>query len=129
MFRLTLKFHDMKAYRGAEIKIYAVYSLALYGKLRIAWIRGSHSGTAGRFLLVSCLAYPSTLTMEEMCSPETSVNFYRTTWRYNTEVLLLTISFFLRPLLHRLQVNQFPPPPPPIGPVVSEFQRTLIKIT
>jgi hypothetical protein len=35
-----------------------------------------------RFLLVSCLAYSSTLKMEAVCSSETSVDVYRTRWRY-----------------------------------------------
>jgi hypothetical protein len=36
-------------------------------------------------MLVSCLAYSSTLTMEPTCSSETSIDFYRTIQRYITE--------------------------------------------
>jgi hypothetical protein len=32
-------------------------------------------------LLSACLAYSSTLKMEEVCSSETSVNFYNKIWR------------------------------------------------
>jgi hypothetical protein len=37
------------------------------------------------FTLVSCLAYSSTLKIEETWSSETSVDFQRTTWRYIRE--------------------------------------------
>jgi hypothetical protein len=37
------------------------------------------------FMLVSCLAYSSTLKMEVICSSETSVDFQRITWRYIPE--------------------------------------------
>jgi hypothetical protein len=37
------------------------------------------------FMLVSCLAYSSTLNMEAICSSENSVNFQRTTWHYISE--------------------------------------------
>jgi hypothetical protein len=37
---------------------------------------------AACFILVSCLAYSSTLKMETTCSSETSVDFHRTTLRY-----------------------------------------------
>jgi hypothetical protein len=33
------------------------------------------------FMLVSCLAYSSTLKMEAICSSKTSVETQRTTWR------------------------------------------------
>jgi hypothetical protein len=36
-------------------------------------------------MLVSCLAYSSTLKMEVMCSSEMSVDFHRTTGCYNPE--------------------------------------------
>jgi hypothetical protein len=35
-----------------------------------------------RFMLVSCLAYPSTLNMDVKCSSETSVGFQQTTQHY-----------------------------------------------
>jgi hypothetical protein len=35
-------------------------------------------------LLVSCLSYFSTLKTEAVIYSETSINFYRTTWRYIT---------------------------------------------
>jgi hypothetical protein len=34
------------------------------------------------FMLVSCLAYSSTLKTEVICSSKMSINFQRTTWRY-----------------------------------------------
>jgi hypothetical protein len=37
------------------------------------------------FMLVSCLAYFSTLKMEATCFSEASVEFQRTTWRYIPE--------------------------------------------
>jgi hypothetical protein len=37
------------------------------------------------FMLVSCLAYSSTLMMEVVCSSETPVDFQRTTLRYIAE--------------------------------------------
>jgi hypothetical protein len=37
------------------------------------------------FMLISCLAYFSTLKMEAACSSETPVDFQRTTWRYIPE--------------------------------------------
>jgi hypothetical protein len=37
---------------------------------------------AARLMLVSCLAYSSTLKMEVTSSFETSVDFQRTAWRY-----------------------------------------------
>jgi hypothetical protein len=47
---------------------------------------------AACFMLVSCLAYTSTLKMEVICSSETSVGFHRTTQCYNPKdrILLLT---------------------------------------
>jgi hypothetical protein len=44
-----------------------------------------HALFAPCFMLISCLAYPSTLKMEVTCSTETSVDFQRTTWRYIPE--------------------------------------------
>jgi hypothetical protein len=41
--------------------------------------------TAAYFMLVSCLAYSSTLKMEAPYSTEKSVGFQRTTRRYNPE--------------------------------------------
>jgi hypothetical protein len=40
---------------------------------------------AASFMLVSCLAYSSTLNMEAKYSFETSVDFQRTKWRYIPE--------------------------------------------
>jgi hypothetical protein len=40
-------------------------------------------------VLVSCLAYYSTLKMRAVCSSEISVDFYCTTWRYITEDKIL----------------------------------------
>jgi hypothetical protein len=40
---------------------------------------------AACFLLVSCLAYSSTLKMEAICSSEMLIGFYRTTWYYTQE--------------------------------------------
>jgi hypothetical protein len=37
------------------------------------------------FMLVSCVAYSSTLKMEETCSSERALGFQRTTWRYIPE--------------------------------------------
>jgi hypothetical protein len=37
------------------------------------------------FMLVSCLGYSPTLKMEAKVSPETSVDFQRTIWRYIPE--------------------------------------------
>jgi hypothetical protein len=37
------------------------------------------------FMLVSCLAYSSTVKMEESCSSETSFNFWWTSLHYNPE--------------------------------------------
>jgi hypothetical protein len=36
-------------------------------------------------MLVSCLAYSSTLNMEATCSSETPVDFQRTKWHYIAE--------------------------------------------
>jgi hypothetical protein len=41
--------------------------------------------SATRFMLVSCLAYSSTVKIEATCSSETSVEFHRTTRRYIPE--------------------------------------------
>jgi hypothetical protein len=41
------------------------------------------------FMLVSCLAYSSTLKREVICSSETPVDFQRTTWRYIPKVRTL----------------------------------------
>jgi hypothetical protein len=40
---------------------------------------------ANCFMLVSCLAYSSTLKMEATCSSEMSVDFQRTIWHYIPE--------------------------------------------
>jgi hypothetical protein len=40
---------------------------------------------AACFMLVSCLAYSSTLKMEKICSSETLVDFHRITWCYIPE--------------------------------------------
>jgi hypothetical protein len=45
-----------------------------------------HELLTARFLLVSCLAYSSTLKMEATCSFEMSVDFQRITWRYFPEL-------------------------------------------
>jgi hypothetical protein len=48
-------------------------------------------------MLVSCLAYSSTLKMEATYTSETSVYFQRTTWRYIAEdraLLMQFITFF-----------------------------------
>jgi hypothetical protein len=37
---------------------------------------------AACLMMVSCVAYSSTLKMETLCSSETSVDFHRTTWLY-----------------------------------------------
>jgi hypothetical protein len=39
--------------------------------------------------MVACLAYSSTLKMEEVCSPETPVNFYQTTHHHTAEDSIL----------------------------------------
>jgi hypothetical protein len=45
----------------------------------IFWVEAE---LANFFLLVSCLAYSSTLKMYATCSFEALVDFHRTTWRY-----------------------------------------------
>jgi hypothetical protein len=47
------------------------------------------------FMLVSCLAYSSTLKMEVTCSSESSVDFQRITWRYIAEHRILHHSHIL----------------------------------
>jgi hypothetical protein len=37
------------------------------------------------FLVLSCLVHSSTLKTEAVCSSETSVDFYQTTWHYTPE--------------------------------------------
>jgi hypothetical protein len=43
-------------------------------------------GEQSAYTLVSCLAFSLTLEMEVACSPEKSVEFQRTTRRFNPEV-------------------------------------------
>jgi hypothetical protein len=47
-------------------------------------------------MLVSRLAYSSTLKMEATCSSETSINFQWTTWRYIPEPQTLHFSLHIK---------------------------------
>jgi hypothetical protein len=46
---------------------------------------------ATRFMLLSSLAYSSSLKLEATCFPETSICFQRTTWRYIPGLYNLTL--------------------------------------
>jgi hypothetical protein len=53
------------------------------------------------FMMVSCVAYTSTLKMQEICFSEMMVNFHRTTRRYIPEyswIILRLITFLAPPL-------------------------------
>jgi hypothetical protein len=113
ILRCTLKFHDMKAHRGAEIKIYAIYTSTLGGNLRTVWILGSNSGGC-------CLLLVGSLPGLFLYSDDGGSASFET-------LVESTISFFLRPLLHR-PTSKPVSSPPPIWPVISEFERTFIKI-
>jgi hypothetical protein len=54
------------------------------GITHITHVRAAYRDTS-IFMIVSCLAYSSTLKMEARCSSETSVDFQRTTRRYIPE--------------------------------------------
>jgi hypothetical protein len=59
-------------------------------KNKPSYDRNHHKGLlATCFTLISCLAYSSTLKMEEICYSETSVEFQQTTRPYIPEELLI----------------------------------------
>jgi hypothetical protein len=55
---------------------------AAYRRIASRPSRMKFSLLAASFMLVSCLAYSSTLKMEAICSSKTSADFHRTTRRY-----------------------------------------------
>jgi hypothetical protein len=60
------------------------------------------------FTLVPCSAYSSTLRIEAICSPETSVDFQQTTKRYIPEDSTLSIYVFVVLILTRTSNNYGP---------------------
>jgi hypothetical protein len=63
--------------------------LHLHGRKINLAINQHEAGNKLCFMSVSFLAYYSTLTMEVICSSETSVDFQRTTWSYIQEYSIL----------------------------------------
>jgi hypothetical protein len=59
-------------------------------------------------MLVSCLAYSSTLKMEATCSYETLVDFQWTTWHYIPEALFITTAVRTSNIGQSLLKFQFP---------------------
>jgi hypothetical protein len=77
-------FWDITPYSSLNVnqRFGGTYCLHLQGQ-RISWARSQHeSRWQAEALLVSCLAYSSTLKMEPICSFRTLVDIHQTTWDY-----------------------------------------------
>jgi hypothetical protein len=87
------QFVGLEVLIAVDMKSTVFWVITRCSPLKVNWRFGGQNnhnfrvegGLAAAFTLVSCSAYSSILKMETICSSETSLDFQRTTQRYNPE--------------------------------------------